>query len=173
MDQVYPGKVMLLGEYAVIGGSSALAVPNFQCTAKVAADIPNWSSPLNVEEFLGYLDRKNLESELNGVLDISQFRSDLKNGLGIHSDIPIGMGMGSSGAVTALIYDRYQVGSEDRSIQQIKRHLAVIESYFHGASSGLDPLVSLIKKPVLIRPDGTADVVQNRFSIVEAFPFDR
>ena len=37
-------------------------------------------------------------------------------------------------------------------IRALKTTLALIESYFHGVSSGIDPLVSLLKMPVL-RPE--------------------
>ncbi len=57
------------------------------------------------------------------------------------STIPIGYGLGSSGAYVAALYDRY-LSKNDLSRPDVQKKLADMESYFHGSSSGMDPMVS-------------------------------
>ena len=66
------------------------------------------------------------------------------------SNIPFGYGLGSSGALTAAMFDSFIECPERVSLQELKRVLGQIESYFHGASSGTDPLVSYLNQPLII-----------------------
>jgi mevalonate kinase len=73
------------------------------------------------------------------------------------SSIPMGYGVGSSGAIVAAIYDRYAdekvsvLGSLTRDkLLTLKGQFAIMESHFHGTSSGLDPLNSYLSLPILI-----------------------
>jgi mevalonate kinase len=73
------------------------------------------------------------------------------------SSIPQGFGVGSSGALVAAIYDRYAENKVEidnitkESISTLKKTFAQMESYFHGTSSGVDPLICYINLPLLIR----------------------
>ena len=65
--------------------------------------------------------------------------------------------MGSSGALVAAVYDRY---AKDKitvlenltkiKLQKLKLIFSQMESFFHGKSSGLDPLNSYLSLPILI-----------------------
>ena len=66
------------------------------------------------------------------------------------SSVPVGSGLGSSGALTAAIYQRYLIQTHQNDYQLIKSELGAIETCFHGKSSGFDPLISLLKKPVMM-----------------------
>ena len=81
-------------------------------------------------------------------LNISKLIKDFDSGWTLRGNIPTGYGIGSSGAVCAAILDKYQYESAD--IETSHNQLIQMESYFHGKSSGLDPLVSFYDKPVLI-----------------------
>jgi mevalonate kinase len=73
------------------------------------------------------------------------------------SSIPQGYGVGSSGALVAAIYDKY---AEDKitvlenltrdKLLKLKKIFGEMESFFHGKSSGLDPLNSYLSIPILI-----------------------
>ncbi|MBU3927994.1 MAG: mevalonate kinase [Bacteroidetes bacterium] len=71
--------------------------------------------------------------------------------------IPQGFGVGSSGALCAAIYERYAVDAADISpgnenmLIGLKKQLAQMESFFHGVSSGLDPLLCYLQQPLLIK----------------------
>ena len=73
------------------------------------------------------------------------------------SSIPQGYGVGSSGALVAAIYDKY---AHDKitilenltrdKLLKLKETFGLMESFFHGNSSGLDPLNSYLSLPILI-----------------------
>jgi mevalonate kinase len=73
------------------------------------------------------------------------------------SSIPQGYGVGSSGALVAAIYDQYAQNkitvlenlTRDKLLI-LKRIFSEMESFFHGKSSGLDPLNSYLSIPILI-----------------------
>ncbi len=69
------------------------------------------------------------------------------------SNIPQGGGLGSSGSVTAAFYDRYVYNelSLESQLDEVRRVLSDMESYFHGESSGVDPLVSLTGKSYVVQ----------------------
>src|SRR5699024_7724287 len=65
-------------------------------------------------------------------------------------DIPIGYGLGSSGAITAAVYDHICVSGKEKTPESVREELALMENYYHGASSGTDPLVAYLNRPVRI-----------------------
>ena len=92
-----------------------------------------------------YLKAQNFQSKFL----FDQFDKDIESGLIFRSDIPRGYGVGSSGALTAAVYDQYFQRVPSRLVD-IQKELALIESYFHGSSSGVDPLISYLDSPVWI-----------------------
>jgi mevalonate kinase len=80
------------------------------------------------------------------------FKRDLKDGLYLDSDIPFRYGLGSSGALVAAIFDRYGTDREEKSVlPDLKLRMALIESFFHGESSGIDPLCIYLNSPLHIQ----------------------
>ena len=75
----------------------------------------------------------------------------MKDGLYFDSSIPQGYGVGSSGALVAAIYDKYASDkitvlenlTRDKLLK-LKSIFSMMESFFHGKSSGLDPLNSYL-----------------------------
>ena len=66
--------------------------------------------------------------------------------------------MGSSGALVAAFYDRYakkKISPNDKltkyKLQKLKNIFSEMESYFHGESSGVDPLNCYLGSPILIK----------------------
>jgi mevalonate kinase len=143
INAYYPAKLLLFGEYTVLNGSQALAVPLHQWQGK-------WVQGSNRKEFRNQ-DLSNYVTWLkkNDLINTEMERaiaSDFENGWDYSSSIPQGYGVGSSGAFVAAIYDRYFSASDD--INEIHSTMARMEGYFHGASSGLDPLISYTNKAV-------------------------
>ena len=66
----------------------------------------------------------------------------------IISTIPIGYGLGSSGALTAAIYDHFCKHKVDLDFVETQERMGLMESFFHGQSSGFDPLISYYQKPL-------------------------
>jgi len=113
--------------------------------------------------FYEYLLKLSEQKELLATMDLSGFKNDLENNLYFNSNIPQGYGVGSSGAICAAAYDRYcnnkLIINESKSLAELKQVFAQMESYFHGVSSGLDPLNSYLKKPLLIHDKETIELI--------------
>jgi mevalonate kinase len=155
---LFYAKILLFGEYGIIKDAKGLSIPyNFYKGALKISDTKNkkaQSSNQKLSEFVDFLE------QINSTLvtfNIKQLREDLAKGLYFDSSIPQGYGIGSSGALVAAIYDRYANNritilenlTRDKLLK-LKEIFAQMESFFHGKSSGLDPLNSFLSLPILI-----------------------
>ncbi|HFA49555.1 MAG TPA: mevalonate kinase [Bacteroidetes bacterium] len=142
----YPAKLLLFGEHTVNLGSQALAtpLPLFSGHWDFSENKNEWAGRLL--EFAGYLNKAPLFINL----DINRFKKELSEGLFFNSNIPTGYGAGSSGALVAAIFDRYCMVREGRDLILLKKVFAQMESFFHGTSSGTDPLVCYLNKAVIL-----------------------
>jgi mevalonate kinase len=149
----YPSKLLLFGEHTVLYGSEALAIPmwNFKGTWKDGVD--SYDLYKLMYEYYKWL-KENIKS-----IDSEALYKDYLNNYTIHTNIPIGYGAGSSGVICAAIFDRYYIG-EPLDLVETKAFLGKMESYFHGKSSGLDPLVSYVKQGVHVKKDKSIECVQ-------------
>ncbi len=109
------------------------------------------ASNQNIRSFLEYLQKTALS------LDWKTLKTDLDQGLALNSSIPQGYGLGSSGALVAALYHQYALDKipvkpipDLREMIALKKAFAAMESFFHGQSSGLDPLNSYLQRPLLI-----------------------
>lgn len=169
---LYYAKILLFGEYGIINDAQGLSIPyNFyQGAFKTQDSLAGKAAKSNQElfKFLGHLSSLQQQGELLADLDLEAFKKDLEQGLYFDSSIPEGYGVGSSGAICAAIYDRYAQNRIDPesninrdTILALKRILGQMESYFHGKSSGLDPLICYLKLPIHISSKdelGTVDL---------------
>jgi mevalonate kinase len=155
----------MFGEYGIIKGSRGFAFPFKKYFGELiqAPDISHVEQSLRLNDFCNYL--KN-SSVLSKELNTWQFESDIAAGLFFKSDIPYGYGIGSSGALCAAVYSKYsnnfkrKVTYEVEELDYLQDMMALMESYYHGTSSGVDCLISLIDKPVIIKSRNNLEVVE-------------
>lgn len=158
---LYYAKILLFGEYGIINDAQGLSIPyNFYQGAFKSEDHLTGKAEKSNQELRKYLNHlENLQSQnaLPAELNLEEFRKDLDAGLYFDSSIPEGYGVGSSGAICAAIYDHYAIdridpdhGLDKHDILRLKKILGEMESYFHGKSSGLDPLICYLKLPIHI-----------------------
>lgn len=155
--KTYPSKLLLFGEYTIINGSRALAVP-------YAHYAGNWAIGAEPDDrllaFAAYLAE---EASLQAQLDTRGFHQAVQAGLYFASNIPTGYGLGSSGALCAAVYDKYafnQIGKEEvNRFGLLRQQLATMERHFHGSSSGTDPLICYLQHPVMIHSEGIIKLV--------------
>ena len=160
MNKQYNGKLILFGEYSMIYGSEALIVPYKSVYGE-------WSSVINRPSEKAYESNKEIrklydylyDNDDFRILDLRRFGMELDAGLFFDSNIPLGYGVGSSGALVAAIYDRYKL-IEINDISKLKEFLAKMESFFHGSSSGIDPLQCYIGKPFLLRQEDRRSIIK-------------
>ncbi len=144
----YYAKVLLFGEYTVLQGSDALAIPCDLFHGRWAFDEECAKTQSILYDLHEYLQQLTFA---NAVFDQERFKSDLDQFLCFEANIPIGYGAGSSGAVCAAIFDFYYEKENALTIDELKNILARMENFFHGSSSGLDPLVSYLNEAILLK----------------------
>ena len=152
-EKKFYSKVLLFGEYSVIQNSMALSIPYalFEGALTFRRDNTSVVDP-ELKAFSLYLKQLIEAEQLLFQFDITSFEFDISQGLFFDSTIPQGYGVGSSGALVAAIFDRYeQEAHSTLDITKLKKIFSQMESHFHGASSGVDPLISYLNSPILIK----------------------
>ena len=175
---LFYAKILLFGEYGIIKDSKGLSIPyNFYNGAlKVDGNLSAQAinSNQSLKRFSDYLYNLQLEQPDLVTFDIEKLKTDIDAGMYFDSSIPQGYGVGSSGALVAAIYYKY---AEDKitvlenltkeKLIKLKSIFGAMESFFHGKSSGLDPLNSYLSLPILINskdniePTGIPSQTQN------------
>jgi mevalonate kinase len=161
-NPLFYAKILLFGEYGIINNSMGLSIPfNFYQGALHIAEESGpeqTASRQSLEEYYAYLVEAQASQSLPVQFDLAALRADLDRGLVFDSSIPQGFGVGSSGALVAALYQRYALQPIDPQealhggqILTLKTQFSALESYFHGKSSGLDPLICYLNLPVLIK----------------------
>ncbi|WP_299396567.1 mevalonate kinase [uncultured Gelidibacter sp.] len=155
---LFYSKILLFGEYGIIKDSKGLSIPyNFYNGALKTDGLQTESSIKsngNLKRYVEYL--KGIDPELV-TFDIEALEKDVNEGMYFDSSIPQGYGVGSSGALVAAIYDKYAFDKitvlenlTREKLMTLKSIFSEMESFFHGKSSGLDPLNSYLSIPILI-----------------------
>jgi mevalonate kinase len=162
-DSLYYGKILLFGEYGIIEDSMGLSIPYSDYNGKflISKESNPKSRKSNRQLYSFYQNLVELKASnsLPCSLDLKAFEKDLKNNIYFDSSIPQGFGIGSSGAIVAATYDRYcnknKIDSakdiHNESIIKLKSIFSKLESFYHGTSSGLDPLICYLNLPILIK----------------------
>ena len=158
---LFYSKILLFGEYGIIQDSKGLSIPyNFYNGALKKDDNSSEigiKSNESLKKFVVYLEQLQAEQPELVTFNLTVLKQDVNSGMYFDSSIPQGYGVGSSGALVAAIYDKY---ANDKitvlenltreKLVQLKTIFAHMESFFHGKSSGLDPLNSYLSIPILI-----------------------
>ncbi len=158
---LFYSKILLFGEYGIIRDSKGLSIPyNFYNGALKVSDLSDavsLKSNESLQRFATYLAQLQKEQPDLVQFDIERLSSDIAKGMYFDSSIPQGYGVGSSGALVAAIYDQY-ADNKITVLENLTREKLLVlktifgqmESFFHGKSSGLDPLNSYLSIPILI-----------------------
>jgi len=158
---LFYSKILLFGEYGIIKDSKGLSIPyNFYNGAlKIDKEhtFATHKSNQSLKRFAEYLQNLDKENAVLVSFDFKALHADIAAGLYFDSSIPQGYGVGSSGALVAAIYDKYANNKitvlenlTREKLLKLKKVFGVMESFFHGTSSGLDPLNSYLSLPILI-----------------------
>lgn len=158
---LFYSKILLFGEYGIIRDSKGLAIPyNFYNGALKKSEEPSEeaiASNKSLRSFASYLEVLQTQQPELVTFDLENLKNDVETGMYFDSSIPQGYGVGSSGALVAAIYDKYAANKitvlenlTREKLLQLKNIFSQMESFFHGKSSGLDPLNSYLSIPILI-----------------------
>ncbi|WP_438973360.1 mevalonate kinase family protein [Polaribacter sp.] len=155
---LFYAKILLFGEYGIIKDSKGLAIPfnAYRGALKSSNDLKGTAqdSNSNLLRFYNHLAQLNSDKV---TFNLEAFKKDIDSGMYFDSSIPQGYGVGSSGALVASIYDKYAANKitvlenlTREKLLKLKEIFSLMESFFHGKSSGLDPLNSYLSLPILI-----------------------
>lgn len=162
MRERYNSKVILFGEYSMIFDATALMVPLKQFSAQWKTGSLAIQRVKKSNESIGlFRDYLAHDSQLNTIIDTDTLSHDLSQGLHLCSNVPSGYGLGSSGTLVAAVYDRY-TKTEISDLMMLKDLFGKMESYFHGSSSGIDPLQCYLGSPFHISQNGV-EMVDDAF----------
>jgi mevalonate kinase len=185
VNDIFYGKIILFGEYGIIFDSMALTIPftHFHGELSFTNDNDKYkytdydfavNSNNQLREFAEHLAGLKEKGRSLVRINIDLLNRDLDKGLYFESSIPQGFGLGSSGALVAAIYSRYAQDkiAGGRSVTKkdtlkLKEIFSLMENHFHGRSSGIDPLNSYIKFPLLITSKTqieTVGIPRNKFN---------
>ncbi|WP_209390053.1 mevalonate kinase [Chryseobacterium sp. RR2-3-20] len=168
-NPLFYAKIILFGEYGMIEDSQGLVVPYsfYKGTLKFSDENSDSEFEKKSNEHLikyaNFLEKLNLPEKFK--LDVNRFKEDISHRLFFDSNIPQGYGVGSSGALVAAIFEKYSfqkyspesISKDD--LKNIKAVFGEMESYFHGKSSGMDPLICYMNLPILIENKENLDKV--------------
>jgi mevalonate kinase len=173
-SNIFYSKILLFGEYSVIYNSMGLSIPYSHFRGELDFIGRDKYTDLNfaresnklLRNFADHLKKLLLEKDLPFGFEIYEFLKDIERGLFFESTIPQGFGLGSSGALVAAVVDKYADAGLNslkrrtkQNIYRLKDVFSIFESFFHGTSSGLDPLNCYIKSPLLIESKENIKVV--------------
>ena len=164
-------KILLFGEYALMAGSEALSIPYDSLHGAFAfrrqPARSEFDSNSHLKKYAGYLRELSKDEKFSGQLNISRMEKDIAKGLVFESNIPPGYGLGSSGALAAAVYERYgrdkipaNTDISNEKLVALKQIMAVMESWFHGKSSGLDPVICYLQKAVMVAGENLIKTVE-------------
>ncbi|MCK5776400.1 MAG: hypothetical protein KAH25_09490 [Bacteroidales bacterium] len=179
--EVFYGKILLFGEYGVIFNSMALTIPythfkgELSFISKYKYTDFEWAKDSNesLRLYANHLEKMTEMQSIGCSLNVKQFQKDLDKGMYFESSIPQGYGVGSSGALVAAVYSKYaeeKIKSDrnlsKKSVSKLKEVFSKMEAFFHGKSSGLDPLNCYIQYPLFIEKSSeihTVAIPRNKF----------
>ncbi len=162
-SQYFHSKLLVFGEYSLLLQSRALTVPfrKYAATLRFPENeagsgwIEGTASNHQLALFHDFLAQLSPGWRGEMKLDLKTFKKEIEKGLFLDSDIPEGFGLGSSGALVAAVYARYSSATRGEKppapeyLARLKSIFSAMESFFHGNSSGIDPLSSFLDQPLL------------------------
>lgn len=167
--ETYHSKLLLFGEYGLMYNAMALSIPfpKFSGFLDHDTDQSHPESTAEIRKFCGHLKSGHTSQKLNFAFDVKSLENDLAENLYFNSNIPQQYGVGSSGALVAALFGKYASHSIPNSTltpERLKADFSILESYFHGRSSGLDPLTSYLNQALLIDSKKVIHPVQANLS---------
>ncbi len=168
MTEAYaPGKVILVGEHAVVYGRPAVAIPVFQVRARASVETGDAGQGIVIvaadlgRTFAagrGAADPEvlPLEAAVLGVLHHLHLPLEHDLTITVSSTIPIARGLGSGAAVaTAMVKALALHFSATLSAEEVSQLVYEVERLHHGTPSGIDNTVIAYERPVyFVRGEG-------------------
>ncbi|XOV86756.1 MAG: hydroxymethylglutaryl-CoA reductase, degradative [Pseudomonadota bacterium] len=149
------GKIILLGEHAVVYGRPAIAVPFHDA---VVAEVMDSDSPTEILVPAWDIDAKLSESNTIWWSAFQKIFSELgvsnrRFSVNVKPNIPAAMGLGGSAAMAVAIIrgveQHFRLGLTD---EQVNHFAFQCEKAAHGTPSGIDNTIATFGRPLSYRP---------------------
>ncbi len=143
-----PTKLLLFGEHSAVYGFPAVGIPlSWRITVTLK----------DADRFCWKIDSSHL-SRLNPILPrLTRIFPEIKTPfeIAVHSDAPIGVGFGSSGALCVAIARAVfaKIGHEPTT-EEVWTRAHALESHFHNNPSGVDTGISTMEQAGFLKKDG-------------------
>jgi hydroxymethylglutaryl-CoA reductase len=156
------GKIILLGEHAVVYGRHALAIPIpnavraavRSCDNTTTVSIKEWG--LRAEVTAASSD--GVAAAINRILDELDAR-DARFAIDVSSCLPMGMGLGSSAAIAVAITRAVARSlGQDINDERVNEIAYACEKLAHGTPSGVDNTLSCFGTAMLFQNRGSLDI---------------
>jgi hydroxymethylglutaryl-CoA reductase len=156
------GKIILLGEHAVVYGRHALAIPIPNavraavrpCDNTTTVSIKEWG--LRAEVTAASSD--GVAAAINRILDELDAR-DTRFAIDVSSCLPMGMGLGSSAAIAVAITRAVARSlGQDIDDERVNEIAYACEKLAHGTPSGVDNTLSCFSKAMLFQNRGSLHI---------------
>ena len=166
-----PGKMILVGEHAVVYGHPAIAFPVTQVNARVTIEPDVKGMPGNVIlgaadiSFQGNMNDLPTDNSFVRLLEVFSNHFNISRlpacKIMISSTIPIASGMGSGAAVsTAMVRALAGFIGQPITEQEISQIVFEVEKVYHGNPSGIDNTVIAFHKPVYFIKGSTPELIK-------------
>jgi mevalonate kinase len=151
------GKIILLGEHAVVYGYPAVALP--VRSLRTWAELSEGPSPLRIRAPAVHLDAELADLPAGHPIAFCVRHAaqalDVKPPTGlltITSDIPVASGLGSGAAVsTAVVRAMALAVRRELSPAEVSAIVFAVEHIYHGTPSGVDNTVIAYEQPIFFR----------------------
>ena len=152
------GKVVLLGEHAVVYGRHAIGAPVpitvnavvEDCDEGIHLMIPRWGVEYQLAR--NPKDRRSFERTAGVILDELGLNGRAMR-IEVFSEVPRSMGLGGSAAMAVAIVraldKHFRLGLSD---EEVNRLAFEYETVAHGTPSGLDNTLACYGQPLIFRP---------------------
>ena len=156
------GKIILLGEHAVVYGRHALAIP-IPNAVRAAVRAGDGTTTVSIREWglrteVTAASSDGVAAAINRILEELDARGS-RFVIDVSSCLPMGMGLGSSAAIAVAI-TRALARSLDQNIddERVNEIAYACEKLAHGTPSGVDNTLSCFGQPMLFQNRGSLDI---------------